>query len=96
MFYNINDHKHEQRFIQEDDIINNMSIIFQSDCDVINHHLNEEYHFGILNNKYKCYLPNSMRHYGKVDKDQVQHSNYSFTEKIFKKKIGLEKKASRK
>ena len=64
-----------------------MSIIFQSDCDVINHHLNEEYHFDIINNKYKYYLPNLMRHYGKDDKDQVPHSDYSFTEKLFKKKI---------
>ena len=50
MLYNINEHKHKQRFIQEEDILNDMSIIFQSDCDVINHHLNEEYHFDILNN----------------------------------------------
>ena len=35
MFYNINEHKHEQSFIEEDDIRNKMSIIFQSDCDVI-------------------------------------------------------------
>ena len=68
-----------------------MSIIFQSDCDVINHYLNEEYHFGILNNKYKCYLPNSMSYYGKVDKDQVPHSDYTFTESVFKKKIGSKK-----
>ena len=54
---------------QEENIQNNMSILFQSDCDVINHHLNEEYRFNILNNKYKYYLPNLMRHYGKVHKD---------------------------
>ena len=70
-----------------------MSIIFQSDCDVISHHLNEEYHFDIINNKYKYYLPNLMRHYGKVDKDQVPHSDYSFTEKVFKKKIVSKKKS---
>ena len=69
VFYNINEPKHEQRFIEEDDILNKMSIIFQSDCDVINHHLNEEYQFDIINNKYKYYLPNLMTHYGKVDKD---------------------------
>ena len=28
-----------------------------------------------------------MRHHGKVDKDQVPHSDYSFTEKVFKKKM---------
>ena len=58
-----------------------------SDCDVVNHHLNEEYHFDILNNKYKYYIPNLLRHFGKVDKDQVPHSDYSFTEKVFEKKF---------
>ena len=53
MFYNINEHKYKQRFTQEEDILNNMSIIFQSDCDVINQHRNEEYNFDIINNKYK-------------------------------------------
>ena len=48
MFYNINENKHEQRFVQEEDVLNNMSIIFQSDCDVINHYLNEEYNFDIF------------------------------------------------
>ena len=87
MSYNINKHKYDQRFIEEEDILNNMSIIFQSDFDFINHHLNVEYHFDIINNKYKYYLPNLMRHYGKVDKYQVPHSDYSFTERVFKKKI---------
>ena len=27
-----------------------------------------------------------MRHFGKVDKDQVPHSDYPFMEKLFKKK----------
>ena len=70
-------------------------MFFQSDC-VINHHLNEQYHFDILYNKYKYYLPNSMRHFCKVDKDQVPHSDYSFTEKVFKKKIGTKKIKTRK
>ena len=43
----------EDRFIDEDDIRNKVSIIFQSDCDVINQHLNEKYNFDIINNKYK-------------------------------------------
>ena len=96
MFYNINEYKYEQRFIEEDDIRNIMSIIFQSDCGVINHHLNEEYRFYIINNKYKYYLPNLIRHYGKVDKDQVSHSDYLFTEKVFKKKIVSRKRKSSK
>ena len=63
MFYNINENKYAQRFVQEVDIQNNIRVIYQSDCDVINHHLNEEYNFDILYNKYK--------HFGEVNKDQV-------------------------
>ena len=63
MFYNINENKHEQKFIQDMDIRNNINIIFQSDCDVINHHLNEQYDFDIVWNKYKYYLPNLMRYF---------------------------------
>ena len=97
MFYNINEHQHEQRFIEEDDIRNKISIIFQSDCDVINQHLNQEYNFDIINNKYKYYLPNLMRHHGKVEKDQVAHSDFTFIEKIYKKKtVSRKRKNSRK
>ena len=91
MFYKINENKHEQKFIQDMDIRNNINIIFQSDCDVINHHLNEQYDFDIVWNKYKYYLPNSMKHFGKVDKDQDPHSDYPFTEKAFKKKTFTKK-----
>ena len=73
------------------DIQNNINIIFQSDCDVINHHLNEQYDFDIVCNKYKYYLPNLMRHFGKVDKDQVPYSDYPYTEKLFKKKTVTKK-----
>ena len=43
-------------------------MIFSSDCDVINYHLNDYYNFDIIDNKYKYYLPNLMRHHGKVKK----------------------------
>ena len=43
-------------------------MIFSSDCDVINYHLNDYYNFDIIDNKYKYYLPNLMRHHGKVEK----------------------------
>ena len=33
-----------------------------------------------------------MRHHGKVDRDEVLRSDYSFTEKVFKKKIISRKK----
>ena len=87
MFYNINEHQNEDRFIDEYDIRNKVSIIFQSDCDVINQHLNQEYNFDIINNKYKYYLSNLMRHNGKVEKDQVAHLDFTFSEKLYKKKI---------
>ena len=41
MFYNINENEHEQIFDQDMDLRNNINIIFQTDYDVINHHLNE-------------------------------------------------------
>ena len=33
-----------------------------------------------------------MWHFGKIDKDQVSHSDYPFTEKVFKKKKLKKKK----
>ena len=45
-----------------------------------------------FNNKYEYYLPNLMRHNGKFDKNQVPHSDYSLTEKVFKKKCFKKKK----
>ena len=68
MLYNINEHQHEDRFSDEDDIRNKVSIIFRSDYDVINQH----------------YLPNLMRHHGKVEKNQVRHWDYPFIEKMYK------------
>ena len=86
MFYNIGENKHEERFVNVDDIQNNINMIFQSDCDVINQHLDEQYGFDIINNKYKFYLPNLMRHYGKVDKDQYAHSDFNYMAIEFKDK----------
>ena len=39
--YNINNDKHEERFVEDLDIRSNINLIFQSDYDVINHHLNQ-------------------------------------------------------
>ena len=39
--YNINNDKHEERFVEDLDIRSNINLIFQSDCNVINHHLNQ-------------------------------------------------------
>ena len=87
MLYNINEHQHEDRFSDDDDIRNKVRMIFQSDCDVINLHLNEQYNFDIIDNKYKYYLPNLMRHHGEVEKDQVAHWDYLFIAQIYKKII---------
>ena len=53
---------------------------------------NNELKCDIINNKYKYYLPNLTRYYGKVDKDQVPHCDYSFTEKVFTKKKNSRKR----
>ena len=63
------------------DIQNNIESIFQYDCDVINHRLHQNYNFDILWNKDKYYLPNLMKHFGFIDKDQVTHTNYPYKEK---------------
>ena len=63
---------------------------------MINHQLNEHYDFDIVLNTYKYYLPNLMRHFGKVDKDQVPHSDYPYTEKPFRKKIITKKHQNKK
>ena len=96
MLYNINKHQHEDRLSDDDDIWNKVRIIFQSDCDVINQHLNEQYNFDIIDNKYKYYLPNLMRHHGKVEKDQVTHWDYPFIEKLYKKTTPRKRKHSKK
>ena len=58
---------------------------------MINHQLNEHYDFGIVLNTYKYYLPNLMRHFGKVDKDQVPHSDYPYTERPYRKETVTKK-----
>ena len=39
MLYGINNYLHEERFVNDMDIQNNIESIVQSDFDVINHHL---------------------------------------------------------
>ena len=68
MLYGIKYHLHKQKFVCLIDTQNGMLFIVQSDCDVINHHLNEKYNFDIISNAYKYYLPNLMRHTGYVEK----------------------------
>ena len=53
---------------------------------MINYRLIKQYDFDIVWNKYKYCLQNLMRHFGKVDKNQVPHSDYPITKKVFKKK----------
>ena len=92
ILYGINNHLNEDRFFTEMDIQNNIDRIFKSDCDVINHHLHQNYNFNIFGNKYKYYLPNLMRHYGFVDKDHVPHIDYPYKEKEYKTKPPLKNK----
>ena len=66
-------------------------MIFQSDRDVINLHLNEQYNFEIIDNKYKYYLPNLMRHHGKVEKIRF-HIGIIHSLKIYIKDNYTEKK----
>ena len=56
-------------------IQNNIESIFQSNYNVLNHRLHQKYNFDILWNKYKYYLPNLMKYFGFIDKDQVTHTN---------------------
>ena len=68
MLYEITYHLHKQRFVYLIDTQNEMLSIVQSECDIINYHLNEKYNFEIISNAYKYYLPNLMRHTGYVGK----------------------------
>ena len=68
MLYEITYHLHKQRFVYLIDTQNEMLSIVQSECDIINYHLNEKYNFEIISNAYKYYLPNLMRHTGYVEK----------------------------
>ena len=83
MFYGIESHYHEQRFSEGGDIETKIPDIFQSYCDVINHHLYVCYNFDILENKYECHLHNFMRHHRYVDKDQVPHFDYKYVLKKY-------------
>ena len=89
MIYGIADHKHDHRLISESDSKNRMLKIFQSDCDVINHHLNDIYNFDIIENTYKLYRLNLFRNFGQVDKDQPIHTDYKYDPKNSKLKILL-------
>ena len=46
--YGVSNHLHENRFISDADNTNGILNIFQSDCDVINHHLSQKYNFNIF------------------------------------------------
>ena len=76
MLYGIENYNHEQKFSEDGDIETKIPDIFQSDCDVISHHLYFCDNFDIVENKNKYYLPNVMRHHGCVDKDQVPYLGY--------------------
>ena len=53
MLYGMKKHNDNERFCEVDDLNAKLPDIFQSDCDVINHHLHVCYNFDINENKYK-------------------------------------------
>ena len=61
----------------------NIFEIFQSDCDVINHHLHVCYNFE-HENEYKYFLPNTIRNNGYVKTDQIPHLDYNHEKKEYK------------
>ena len=69
-------HNHDESFCEVGDLNAKLLDIFQSDCDVIYHHLHLCYNFDINENKYKYYFSNMIRHNGFVLNDQVPHLDY--------------------
>ena len=86
MLYGMENLNHDSRFCDVDDLNAQLPDIFQSDCDVINHHLHACYNFDINENKHKYYLPNIIRHNGFVLNDQVPHLDYKRVLKEYKPK----------
>jgi len=83
MLYGMQDHSHDQRFCETLDLEADIPSIFQSHCDVINHHLNVFYNFD-HEKKYKYFLPNIIRNNGYVHLDQVPHLDYTHNKKEYK------------
>ena len=70
ILYGMVNHNHDETFCEVGDLNAKLPDTFQSDCDVINHHLHVCYNFDINKNKYKYYLPSMIRHNGFVFNDQ--------------------------
>ena len=75
----------------ENEFMNEMLNIFQSDCDSINYHLNATYNFDYIKNVYNLFLPILLSNVDIVDKDQVAHTDYKFDPKIYKKEDSIRK-----
>ena len=84
--YGIENHDHDSRFSDIEDFHAHVPDTFQSDCDVINHHLQLCYNFDKNKNMYKYYLPNLIRHHGYVNCDQVPHLDFKHMIKEYKPK----------
>ena len=83
MLYDMRFHTYEQRLCEPCDLNANLPDIFQSNCDIINHHLHVYYNFE-HENKYKYFLPNILRHNGYVNIDQIPHLDYNHEKKEYK------------
>ena len=85
--YGIENLDHDSRCCDIEDMHAHVPDIFQSDCDVINHHLQLHYNFDKNENMYKYnYLPNLMRHHGYVNCGQVSHLDFKHMTKEYKPK----------
>ena len=68
MLYKITDYQSDNRLISENDSMNENLNNFQSDCDVINHHLNATYNFDIIENYYTFLIPHLFRNFSHIEK----------------------------
>ena len=88
MLYGVENYDHDSRFSDIEDFHAKVPDIFQSYCDVVNHHLQVCYNFDKKVNMYKYYLPNMIIHHGYVNCDQVPHLDYKHVKKEYKPKPG--------
>ena len=73
MFYNQAENICDSRFIDDD--ISQIHALLNSDCNIINLHLETNYNFD-RNNKYKYYNQNLIRNNGLIKKYQQLHCDF--------------------
>ena len=73
MFYTQSENDHNSRFVDRN--ISEIHELLQSDCNIINVHLEKYYNFD-SDKKYKYYNPNLIRNNGLISKNQQIHCNF--------------------